>query len=733
MAQNLADVARPTHRLAVFLSLTFGFSWGLWIVAVALGGDISEPVVSVLYNVASAGPSLAALFLALTGRRGARQARAAAAPRWLPSTLLLGLLPAIGAATLAPLVGGPGLDLGVFGHHAAAAGGWLAYLGIALVNGPLNEEFGWRGYAQPLLRRTMSARRAPLVLGPIWGLWHVPLFFLVGTSQHAMGLGSIEGVGFFAVLVLQSVCFQFVSERLRGGVPAAVLLHLLLNTAIAVVPLDSIAVALTYLGITVLVAVAVLRFGLRKTSEVAVDAVNGRGALSVADRPRSRVGEELLNKKMTRHDRSGPQRHPRLDPRTDRELHRERSSNRVLRRFHRPDNAGVRKRMASIMRWVMTRHQTPWDAAIAAVCFVITVAGSGVISDARPFVFVFAAVSAFPLVWRRRAPFLVAMVCGVGSIGLIVVHGQVDWPYGQIVATYTVAAASPFVARAVLVVLTAVGILFTQQTGGQALGAMLTSGGVFATAFALGTGARARRSRIALLEERTRRLAEERESAAARERQAIARDMHDIVAHSISLIAVQAEAGPLLVHDDPERAARAFDTIADTAHDALSQLRRTLGVLRSGLGETAPQPDLTGIPALAEQARQTGLTVTFTERGEPGPVPATTAVAAYRVVQESLTNVVRHAQAGVVRIGFDWSPERLQVVIADDGHGAAGGGSAAGHGLIGMRERVTACGGDFGAGTASDGSGFVVTAVLPLLTGRNDQARTPERAEAVDG
>jgi membrane protease YdiL (CAAX protease family) len=261
MPQHLADVVRPSRRLALFLLLSFGFSWGLWAVALALGGDISEPLVDVCYNVASWGPTVAAVFLALTGRPGARQARTVAALRWVPATLVLGLLPAIGAAALAPLVGGPGLGLGVFAKQATAAGGWLTYVGLALVNGPLNEEFGWRGYAQPLLRRTMSARRAPFVLGPIWGLWHVPLFFLIGTSQHAMGLNTVDGPGFFVVLVLQSVCFQYVSERLRGGVPAAVLLHLLLNMAIVVVPLASLAVALTYVGITALIAVVLLRFG----------------------------------------------------------------------------------------------------------------------------------------------------------------------------------------------------------------------------------------------------------------------------------------------------------------------------------------------------------------------------------------------------------------------------------------------------------------------------------------
>lgn len=354
------------------------------------------------------------------------------------------------------------------------------------------------------------------------------------------------------------------------------------------------------------------------------------------------------------------------------------------------------------------RHPEGWDGVIAVACFVATIAEPGVVSDRRPVVLIFALVSALPIAWRRRAPFTVALVCGVGAIGMIAAHGEVNWPYGQLVATYTVAASSPVTARAVLVVLTAAGVVFNQQVYDKDPGSILYSGGVFATAFALGIGARARRDRIALLEERALRHAEERAAAASREREAIARDMHDILANSISLIAVQAEAGPLLVHRDPDRAARSFTTISDTAHDALDQVRRTLGVLRAG----PPSPDLAGIPALAERARETGLDVGVAETGTPFVVGPQVATAAYRVVQESVTNAVRHAGAATVRIELDWSPAWLRVEIADDGHGVAT--VHYGNGLTGMRERVVACGGRFHAGTPAGGTGFVVTARFPI-------------------
>ncbi|GAB7050562.1 sensor histidine kinase [Catenuloplanes indicus] len=359
------------------------------------------------------------------------------------------------------------------------------------------------------------------------------------------------------------------------------------------------------------------------------------------------------------------------------------------------------------------RNPAAVDAAVAIACFLLTIGGHGAVEDPRPIVLVFAAVSALPLVWRQRAPFPVAAVCGAGSIGLIAVHGFIDWPYGQLVATYTVAAASPFAARAVLVAGTVAGLVFTQQTLDKPVGSVLTSSSVFVAAFALGTGARARRDRIALLEERALRHAEERAAVAARERERIARDMHDILAHSISMIAVQAEAGPLLVHRDPDRAARAFDAISGTARDALTQLRRALGVLRGGPDDRAPQPGLDAVPALAARAREAGLAVRVTEHGERAAVPAEVAVAVYRVVQESLTNVIRHAGAAAARIDLTWSAASLRVEITDDGRGAASAGDPAGHGLIGMRERVSACGGTFSAGTAGSG-GFTVTATMPL-------------------
>jgi signal transduction histidine kinase len=198
--------------------------------------------------------------------------------------------------------------------------------------------------------------------------------------------------------------------------------------------------------------------------------------------------------------------------------------------------------------------------------------------------------------------------------------------------------------------------------------------------------------------------------------------MHDSLAHAMSLVVVQAEAGPVLIRTDPDRAERAFDSIAVAARDALTQLRRTLGVLRSGAEGTAaraPQPDLDDVAQLAEQARRAGLEVTLERSGEPVPVPADVGVAAYRIVQESLTNTLRHAGADRLWIRLDWAEGGLGVDVRDDGRGPAlargTSPDGSGNGLIGMRERVAALGGTLRVGAGPDGTGFRVSARLPVL------------------
>src|SRR6266498_346103 len=181
------------------------------------------------------------------------------------------------------------------------------------------------------------------------------------------------------------------------------------------------------------------------------------------------------------------------------------------------------------------------------------------------------------------AAIAVVALVGAGTISLALAGGlnDVQLPYGQLVATYTFASLSPPTWRLLGMVGTVTGIIVSVLALGRGFSLVAITCLPFASAYALGTGARARRDRIAMLEERTRRLAQAHEAAAARERERIAREMHDVLAHSVSLIVVQAEAGPVVVRSDPDKAEAAFDAIAATGRDALGQLRRTLGVLRS--------------------------------------------------------------------------------------------------------------------------------------------------------
>lgn len=356
------------------------------------------------------------------------------------------------------------------------------------------------------------------------------------------------------------------------------------------------------------------------------------------------------------------------------------------------------------------------DTGIAVVCYAATVVFPIRLHDGTWWVYALAALATLPLVWRRRFPMMVAAAVGVGTTWLSLAD-KIDWiPYGSLVATYTFASLSPPVWRLLAAVVTAAGVSVSLLVPGKSLVAVAIVGIPFVTAYALGTGARARRDRIAMLEERGRRLAEEHAAAAARESERIARDMHDILAHSISLIVVQAEAGPVVVRSEPERAVAAFGAIADTGREALTQLRRTLGLLRSDGADREPQPDLDALPALVARARESGLEASLDEYGDRRPVPAELALAAYRIVQESLTNTLKHADASHVSVRLGWRDTALCVEVSDDGRGpraAAGDG----HGLIGMRERVSACGGRLTTGERVDGTGFRVFATLPLAAG----------------
>ncbi|MFE4381154.1 sensor histidine kinase [Streptomyces cyaneofuscatus] len=250
----------------------------------------------------------------------------------------------------------------------------------------------------------------------------------------------------------------------------------------------------------------------------------------------------------------------------------------------------------------------------------------------------------------------------------------------------------------------------------------------FVLAWVMGDSLRTRRAYFSQLEERAARLEREREAqskvAVAAERARIARELHDVVAHNVSVMVVQADGAAYVMDAAPDQARQALETISSTGRQALAEMRRLLGVLRTGdapeSGEYVPQPDVEQIEDLVEQVRRTGLAVDFKVEGTARPLPSGVELTAYRIVQEALTNTRKHggpdAGASVRLVYFD---DGLGLLVEDDGRGAAhelyedGGADGAGHGMIGMRERVGMVGGTLDAGPRP-GGGFRISALLPL-------------------
>ncbi len=377
------------------------------------------------------------------------------------------------------------------------------------------------------------------------------------------------------------------------------------------------------------------------------------------------------------------------------------------------------------------------DGLIAAAVFALGLTSQVEISDAAPEIFsrepdvwsrFLIAGQALPLVLRRRYPRAVMLLI----LGAFVIDRALDYPStlataGLILAIHAVGSELDRKtslrfggAIAVFVALfTFIGYLSVESVSLDDVGFTFLS---TAVPLALGREVYQRRQTLDRLEERAVRAEREREEEAARavaeERARIARELHDVVAHQMTVMTLQAEGARRTADDADPRVVEALDTIRGSGHEALSEMRRMVGLLRTEPDDVdlAPQPGVDRIDDLVAQMRDAGLAVEITREGSPRPLAPGVDVNVYRIVQESLTNVLQHGGPGAsATVTLSYLSDSVEVDVVDDGRGGASSlnGRSGGHGLVGMRERVALLDGQLRAGPRP-GGGFEVHAMIPV-------------------
>jgi signal transduction histidine kinase len=345
-----------------------------------------------------------------------------------------------------------------------------------------------------------------------------------------------------------------------------------------------------------------------------------------------------------------------------------------------------------------------------------------------------ALLASLPLLFRRRLPFAApALVfAGVAGVSLIspasVTEGATFAMLGLVLACWAagaqregqqaLAGAALGLAAFAVIVQARPGSGTTMRVGGAE--ADIVSWLVIGIGLPLGAFAlRRREQRATALQGEAERLARGREeqarAAVAAERARIARDLHDVIAHSVSVMTVQGGAARLLLEQDARRARESLLAVEETGHQAMAEMRRLLGLVHAedDSPALAPQPGLADLEALVEQLERAGLPVALRVDGAPQTLAPGVGLAVYRIVQEALTNALKHAGPARAWVTVHYEPDALVLEIADDGRGVASVDGGGGHGLVGMRERVALYGGELAAGPRADG-GFAVRARLPL-------------------
>jgi signal transduction histidine kinase len=364
-----------------------------------------------------------------------------------------------------------------------------------------------------------------------------------------------------------------------------------------------------------------------------------------------------------------------------------------------------------------------FDVVIAVVLTLVTQAELLLVDGVEgPFAVQVAsfALITVPLAWRRSATLAATAVVATGFAAQVIFAGDAPVLGGLVSGILITYAAGAYLAgraavagAALLVLGIIVAALWDEDKRG--LGDTLGNLLIFAVIFALGRAVSSRQHRADALEVTVREQEERARAAAAEERSRIARELHDVIAHNVSLMVLQAGAARQVLEREPGRVREPLLSIEESGRQAIAEMRRLLGILRENGGplSLSPQPSLAQLGELAENAERSGLKVDLRVQGEPDRLPPGLGLTAYRIVQEALTNAVKHARAAHVTVEVHHRDRELELDVADDGRATAADEPGIGHGLIGMRERVAVYGGLLDAGPRPEG-GFRVHARLPI-------------------
>jgi signal transduction histidine kinase len=383
--------------------------------------------------------------------------------------------------------------------------------------------------------------------------------------------------------------------------------------------------------------------------------------------------------------------------------------------IHSGSGRGYAQRVSlALPAWLGRPSPRVIDAGLTVLIGAPVVASaiaSGAEQDRRLLGLMFGVAAVAPLLFRRRRPF-----AALAGTLLVAVSSPVDAEFAFPIAVilYTIGSSrsweATFAAAALVV---ATGLAYQLAGGNLSTGDLAETGLLCAIAGGIGLYVASRRASFEALRQRAERLQLERERAVTEERLRIAQELHDVIAHNVSLIVVQAQALGATIPD--ERVTAATDGIADLGRQAMAEMHRTLKLLRRSADETAerePQPGLADLEGLLARSRAAGLPVDLAIEGEPRPLSQGVDLSAYRILQEAITNVFKHAGRVPTTITLGYRTDALELTITDSGETRAVAQAPGGHGLVGMRERAALFGGNLVA-APRDGHGFEVHAVLP--------------------